>query len=142
MVENPSKTKGRELTGTGKSCNSPTEVIGLELDILGKNVNFSFAVSKGQATLADIVPLARTICTKITDIVVESVCSNEDHIPCRKGCATCCNHYLVPLSVPEAFRLKDEISNAPRSQRESIWQACLLTTRCIFSKRPPKLSMD
>ncbi len=128
--------------GAGVSSDCATQVIGLDLDVLGKKVNFSFAVSKGQATLADIVPLARTICTKITDIVVESVCSNGDHIPCCKGCETCCSHYLVPLSVPEAFRLKEEISHAPRSQRESIWQACLLTTRRILSKRPPKLLLD
>jgi len=142
VAENPARTMGMEPIGTGESGNNATEVIGLELDILGKKVNFSIAVSKGQATLADIVPLARTICTKITDIVVESVCSNGDHIPCRKGCATCCSHYLVPLSVPEAFRLKEEISDAPRSQRESIWQACLLTTKRILSKRPPKLLLD
>ncbi len=142
MADNPAKTIEGKHIGAGVSSDCTTQVIGLDLDVLGKNVNFSIAVSKGQATLADIVPLARMICTKITDIVVESVCSNEHHIPCHKGCATCCNHYLVPLSVPEAFRLKEEISHAPRSQRESIWQACLLTTRRIFSKRPPKLSMD
>ena len=142
MADNPAKTMEGEHIGAGKNNDCATQVIGLDLDVLGKKVNFSIAVSKGQATLADIIPLARTICTKITDIVVESVCSNGDHIPCRKGCETCCSHYLVPLSVPEAFRLKEEISHAPRSQRESIWQACLLTTRRIFSKRPPKLSMD
>jgi Fe-S-cluster containining protein len=142
VADNPAKTMGAKLIGAGVSSDSETQIIGLDLDVLGKKVNFSFAVSKGQAALADIVPLARTICTKITDIVVENLCSNGDHIPCRKGCETCCSHYLVPLSVPEAFRLKEEISHAPYSQRESIWQACLLTTRRIFSKRPPKLLSD
>lgn len=142
MADNPAKTMEGKHIGAGVSSDCATQVIGLDLDVLGKKVNFSFAVSKGQATLADIVPLARTICTKITDIVVESVCSNGDHIPCCKGCETCCSHYLVPLSVPEAFRLKEEISHTPLSQRESIWQACLLTTRRILSNRPPKLLLD
>jgi Fe-S-cluster containining protein len=141
VAENPSKTKARELTGTGESC-SATEVIGLELDILGKKVNFSIAVSKGQATLADIVPLARSVCTKITDVVVESVCSDGGRIPCRKGCAACCARYLVPLSVPEAFRLKEEISAEPRCRRESIFRACLLATRRILSQKPPKQFTD
>lgn len=142
MAENPAKTMEGKHIGAGVSSDCATQVIGLDLDVLGKKVNFSIAVNKGQATLADIVPLARTICTKITDIVVESVCSTGDHIPCRKGCETCCSHYLVPLSVPEAFRLKEEISHAQRSQRESIWQACLITTKRILSKRPPNLMMD
>lgn len=138
MAENPSKTKGRELTGTGESCNNATEVIGLELDILGKKVNFSIAVSKGQATLADIVPLARSVCTKITDVVVESICSDGGRIPCRKGCAACCGPYLVPLSVPEALRLNEEISAAPPNQRESVLRACLFAARRILSQKPPK----
>jgi Fe-S-cluster containining protein len=126
----------------GKSYNSGTEVIGLELDILGKKVNFSIAVSKGRATLADIVPLARTVCTKITDIVVESIHSDGGRIPCRKGCAACCGPYLVSLSVPEALRLNEEISTAPQHQRESMWQACLLAARRILSQKPPDSFMQ
>lgn len=142
VAENPARTMGMEPIGTGEGSNGPTEVIGLELDILGKKVNFSIAVSKGQATLADIVPLARTICTKITDVVVESICSDGGRIPCRKGCAACCGPYLVPLSVPEALRLNEEISAAPPNQREPMLRACLLAAHRILNQKPPEPFLD
>jgi len=137
VAENPAKTMVGEPIGTNESSNSATEVIGFELVILGKKVNFSIAVSKERARLADIVPLARGISKKVTEVVVEKTNGNGGSIPCRKGCAACCDRYLVPLSVPEAFRLKEEIAQEPRSRRESIFRACLLTTKRILSQRPP-----
>jgi Fe-S-cluster containining protein len=142
VAENPEKTIGMEPIGTGESGNNATEVIGLELGILGKEVDFSIAVVKGQATLADIVPLARTICTKITDVVVESICSDGGRIPCRKGCVACCGPYLVPLSVPEALRLNEEISAAPPNQREPMLRACLLAAHRILNQKPPEPFLD
>lgn len=142
MAENLLNTAGGKSGGPNVVYNSNADVIGLKLDILGKSVNLHVAVAKNQARLADIVPLARTLCAKITDVVVEYVLSNAGHIPCCKGCASCCARYLVPLSVPEALRLKEEISTAPKAQRESIFMDCLITTRRILSQRPPALSMD
>ncbi|GAF70145.1 unnamed protein product, partial [marine sediment metagenome] len=69
--------------GAGDSYNCSTEVIGLELDVLGKELNFRIGLGKGQAKLADIVPLARTICTEITDLVIKSIFSDGGQIPCR-----------------------------------------------------------
>jgi hypothetical protein len=60
----------------GNSHNYDKEVIGLELDILDKKINFRISVGENQARLADIVPLARTLCTKITDSVLQSLSSN------------------------------------------------------------------
>ncbi len=128
--------------GVGDTYNCATEVIGLEIDVLGKELNFRIGLGKGQAKLADIVPLARTICTKITDAVVESIRSDGGNIPCCKGCAACCGPYLVPLSVPEALRLNEEISAAPPHQRESMFRACLLAARHILNQKPPEPSLD
>jgi len=88
--------------------------------------------------LADIVPLARTVCTQITDVVVESIRSDGGRIPCCKGCSACCKPGLVPLSVPQALRLKEEILAAPAYRRESMSRACLLAARRILSQKPPK----
>ena len=142
MAENPSRTVGGEAGGRGDTYNCAGEVIGLELDVLGKEVNFRVDVGQGRARLADIVPLARTLCTKITDVVVESILSDGGNIPCCKGCAACCARYLVPLSVPEALRLNEEISAAPPHQRESMLKACLLSARRILSQKPPKQFID
>jgi Fe-S-cluster containining protein len=43
----------------------------------------------------------------------------------------------VPLSVPEALRLKEEISAAPANRRESIKRACILASRLILNQKPP-----
>ena len=64
MAENLPITVGGEPNGAGDSYGSETEIIGLELDILGKEINFRIAVGQGQARLADIVPLAQAVCTK------------------------------------------------------------------------------
>jgi len=118
--------------------NSGKKVIGLELDILGENLNFCIDVGKGQAKLADIVPLARTLCDKITEIVVRQIRSNQGRIPCSKGCSACCSQHMVPLSVPEALRLKEEIDAAPAHRRELMLGACLREARLILSHQPPK----
>ncbi len=140
VAENPI-TVGGEPMGTGDTYNCATEVIGLELDILGKEVNFSIGVGKGQAGLADIVPLARTLCAEITDVVLESIRSDGGRIPCCKGCYACCKPGLVPLSVPQVLRLKEEIAAAPGYRRESMLRACLLAARRILSQKPPKSFM-
>jgi len=137
VAENPAKTMVGEPIGTNESINSATEDIGFELDILGRKVFFHITVSQRRARLADIVPLARGISKKVTDIVVENTSGNGGRIPCCRGCAACCARYLVPLSVPEAFRLREEIAEEPRCRRESIFEACLLTTKRILSERPP-----
>jgi Fe-S-cluster containining protein len=137
VAENPRTTVAGEPTRVGGTYNYATEVIGLELDILGKKVNFPISVGHEQARLADIVPLARTLCTKITDVVVERIRSDGGRIPCRKGCSACCGG-IVPLSVPEVLRLKEEISAAPEYRRISMARACLLAARHILSQKPPE----
>ena len=142
MAENPAKIIEGETIGTDQNNNSDTEVIGLKIDILQQELNLSIAVGQGRATLPDIIPLARTICDKITDIVVDNVRDKGSHIPCRKGCATCCELYLIPLSVPEVCRLNQEISTSPPQWREHIWQTSLLAARRILSQKPPETFID
>ncbi|MHC4595185.1 MAG: YkgJ family cysteine cluster protein [Planctomycetota bacterium] len=142
MAENPPITVGPGTIGTGDTYNCGTDVIILEFDVLGKEVNFPIGVGKGQARLADIVPLARKLCAKITDVVIESIRSDGGRIPCCKGCSACCKPGLVPLSIPQALRLKEEISAAPAYRRETMSRACLHAARRILSQKPPKAFMD
>jgi len=105
---------GGDDSGVGGIYNSGKKVIGLELDILGETLNFRVGVGEGRAKLADIVP-----------------------IPCGKGCSACCDRCLVPLSVPEALRFKEEMIAEPSSQRESGWEVCLQAAQLILRQRPP-----
>ncbi len=132
--DHPIITWGR----VGDACSCGKEVIGLELDIFGKEVQLSIGVGKGQASLADIVPLARTLSARIIAIVLENTRPDGDPIACSKGCSACCGRCLVPLSVPEAFRLMEDVSAVPGHRRESIWRNCLSAARRILSQEPPK----
>lgn len=132
------KMAGGIESGASTNYTSGKKVIGLEINILGKALNFRISVGKEQAKLSDIVPLARTLCDTITDVVVRRACGEGNHIPCGMGCSACCKRCLVPMSVPEALRFKEEIDAAPAYRRESIWESCLHSTRLILKQKPPK----
>ena len=119
----------------GDKLISHAEAIGLELNIFGKKLEFNINIRRGEMKLSDIVPVARVLCSEITDLSLEN---NIKNIPCRKGCSACCSRYIVPVSVPEAFRLQEEISVLPENQRESIWSNCLEAARLILKQEPPK----
>ncbi len=137
MAENLPITVVGGPKGAG-ACGRGTSIISLELNILDEWVDFHIGVGQGQARLTDIVPLARIVCTKITDVVVERIRKNGGHIPCCKGCSACCARNLVPLSVPEALLLREEISAAPGCRRELMRRACFLAARRILSQKPPR----
>ena len=128
-------------SGASGRYTSGKKGIGLELDILGETLSFRIGVCKERARLADIVPIARTLCDIITGVVVARARSKGNHIPCGVGCSACCNRYLVPLSVPEALRFREEIHAAPAYRREYIWKSCLHSARLILKRKPPKSLM-
>jgi Fe-S-cluster containining protein len=43
---------------------------------------------------------------------------------------------MVPLSVPEAFRLRDDVSALPAGQRRSVQQSCLAAAKKILEAVP------
>jgi len=113
------------------------ETICLDFDILDESVHFRIGVAKKQARLADIVPLAQAVCTKIINVVVEKIRREGGRIPCRKGCSACCR-YIVPLSVPEAFWLREKIFARPVSEQRVILQSCLSAALHILGRKLPK----
>jgi Fe-S-cluster containining protein len=126
--------------GTKTSQNistSRTRIIGLELDVLGDFVSLPVAVGQGSARLADIVPLARAVCEKITNTVTERIRRQGASIACRPGCSACC-HYLVPLSIPEAVRLKEEFLKIPEPRQGLIQRLWVLSGLRILRQKPPE----
>lgn len=109
----------------------------LDFDILGESVHFRIGVAKKQASLADIVPLAQAVCTKIVNVVVEKIRREGGRVPCWKGCSACCR-YIVPLSVPEAFWLREKIFARPVSEQKIILQSCLSAAVRILGRKLPK----
>ena len=66
------------------------EIIGLEIDVVGKELKFCVTADEGRITLADIVPLSRFLSDEITAAVLEKVYTEGGQVPCSKGCSACC----------------------------------------------------
>lgn len=127
-----------ELLSESKADSSQradAEAIGLELDIFGESLNFQIAVKKNaNARLSDIVPVAREISTIISETVIKTVQQDGYNVPCSQGCANCCN-YLISLSVPEVFRLREEIFATTDYQKRQILRSFLLVARRILKHK-------
>jgi Fe-S-cluster containining protein len=112
-----------------------SKIIGLELDIFGRWLDFRIA-AVGNAKLANIVPAARVICDKIADITTEQIRIQGGSIPCHKKCPACCN-YLVSLSIPEVVCFGQEIFHKRKSQPSPALRTYLHAARRIIRHRPP-----
>jgi Fe-S-cluster containining protein len=118
------------------ACVTTNKFIGLEIDIAGEPLSFRITLGADRLSLPDVVPIARTIATQTSKAATEAVCREGGHIACRPGCCACC-HYLVPLSVPEALRLMQEVGSVPEFRQRSAQRLWLLTARRILRNKPP-----
>lgn len=116
-------------------------IIKLILSVLGRRERLAVGVKDDRIRLADIVPLARVISSMITDIACEKERQDGATIPCDKGCSTCCN-YLVPLAVPEVFRLFEEIRGMSLVRQLLIERECVKAAQQILGERPPASFAD
>jgi len=130
-----------ELGQINNNCGSDAETISFELDIFGEPASFDIRIAQKQARLSDIIPLARMLSTKLTDTVLDRLHRNGEFSPCCKGCSACCN-YLIPLSVPEAFRLREEVLAMPAEQGRALLQSCLDTAKRILDKKPKEFDIN
>lgn len=130
-----------EESQINNTCGGGVETISFELDILGEPVRFSISVAQKKARLSDIAPLARTLSTKLALVMLDRLRSNGELVPCCKGCSACCN-YLVPLSIPEAFRLREELLAMPAEQGKAVLQSCLDTAKRILDKKPKEFNIN
>lgn len=133
MVENPPLMVLGEAEQMEVGCGA--ESISLDFDILGGTVHFRISVARGQARLSDIAPLARRLSTKLALVVLERLGEKGEFVPCRKGCSTCCS-YLIPLSVPEVFRFREEVLAMPAEQGRAVLRLCLDTAERILEVGP------
>jgi len=109
------------------------EVVSFELDIFDKVLRFDIGVTNKQARLSDIVPLARTISSRVAVAVLDTLNESGQIVPCCKGCSACCE-YLIPLSIPEVFRLHEELLTMPVDRGGRYLAACLEKAETILGK--------
>ncbi len=120
----PSKRKSPEV----RSSPGPLAVE-VRLEIHGGPVCARAEVPDVPTRLADVVPPAQALAEKIIECVSDST---AESITCRKGCTTCCR-YLVPLSVPEALAILDEIDRAAQSQGPGLRRRFLYAANKLTS---------
>ncbi|PKL49397.1 MAG: hypothetical protein CVV39_03050 [Planctomycetes bacterium HGW-Planctomycetes-1] len=133
MTENQTITVLDNLQETCDGDFSSGEITDFELDIAGKKTSFHINVTAKNAALADIVPLARKLSTKLAAAFVANLREKGHFVPCCKGCSACCSS-LIPLSVPEAFRLRKELLAMPSDVSNQIMRSCINTAEKILDK--------
>lgn len=133
MIENSIITVLDTPRQPNSSNPSSEETISFELNIAGKMVPFHINVANDKATLADIVPLARKLSTKMAIAFLADLRKNGLSVPCRKGCCACCSS-LIPMSVPEVFRMREELLAMPNDVSNRILGACIHTAETILNK--------
>lgn len=134
MIEKPPVIILNEPGETNKRNGDGVKTICFDIDVFDQPVHFDIRVAEQQIRLSDIVPLARKLSTRLAIIVLERLRSNGEFIPCCKGCSACCN-YLIPLSIPEAFRLREEILALPAEQSRKVIKSCLDTAKIILDEK-------
>jgi Fe-S-cluster containining protein len=140
MIKNPAVMILKEPGEIYHNYGDGVKTICFELDIFGQPENFGISVAQKRIRLSDIIPMARMLSTKIALIVLDRLRSNSEFVPCCKGCSACCN-YLIPLSVPEAFRLREEILALPDKQCRTVLQSCLDKAKIILDEPPKELEI-
>jgi Fe-S-cluster containining protein len=74
---------------------------------------------RGPVRLRDLVPLAQ----RVAQVNVERAFAREKRerreVSCRRGCAACCRQ-IVPISMPEAFRLADHVLAFDEERRDQV----------------------
>jgi len=110
-------------------------VIPFDLDILGRRLPLAISYAQGPVTLADLVPMARTLSDVLTGQLRVTLDGFDRSASCRQGCAHCC-YYLVPVSPAEAFHLEREMRTLPPPQQRAIVGVFRMAGRRLLKRLP------
>jgi Fe-S-cluster containining protein len=100
----------------------PPERLDLSIATPAGPVTATVEVSTGFVPVTQIVPLLRRLGQQAQALEQQRTTAVGQAVSCARGCAACCR-MLVPVSVPEAFALRDMVATLPESRRTSIRHA-------------------
>jgi len=71
------------------------------------------------ADLQGLLPIFRSLTDKLVTIAIDAAATENKAISCKTGCTACC-YMAVPVSEPEAYRLRDVVDAMPEPQRSAV----------------------
>jgi Fe-S-cluster containining protein len=128
---------GIRLLADGEAAPAGRVLVEGQAPYLGQVAVFRAAVPAGPATLADAAPLARAICDDLVRRVIRGVQDAGGKITCSKGCGACCSSFLVPMTVPEAIRLIEELQALSQGRRRRLHPRFLQAERKLAESDLP-----
>lgn len=91
-----------------------------QVDTVDGSLKGKVTVYTGPTQLAELVPPLQSLTEGLVNLVLKREQKEGRQISCKAGCGTCCCQ-MVPLSIPEAFYLRDLVNSLPPEvQRELI----------------------
>jgi Fe-S-cluster containining protein len=109
------------------------QVISFSIEAAGKNIPFAINVMNDQATLSDIVQPARKLSNEVVLAHQEQIEQKGQKVPCKKGCCSCCSS-LIPMSVPEVFRMREDFMEMPNEKSSVLLRNCIQSAQQILKK--------
>ena len=79
-------------------------------------------ISTGFVPVTDIIPLLHRLGQQAQALEQQRATATGQNISCARGCAACCR-MLIPVSVPEAFALRDKLAALPTERRQTFLDA-------------------
>lgn len=135
------ENNGRLHALVSASQHGGDSTVNFEFSLFGKSLRLDVPASDEPMRLADIVPLAWSICDQLVNQTIENVQADGEAPSCGRGCGACCR-YAVPLSVPEAFRLREDISAMPTRQRAKTEKLFAKAVTHIVEAGRPEIPTD
>ncbi|HAL45256.1 MAG: hypothetical protein A2Y12_11195 [Planctomycetes bacterium GWF2_42_9] len=109
------------------------QVISFSIQAAGKDIPFAINIMNDEATLSDIVQPARKLSNEVVLAHQEQIELKGQKVPCKKGCCSCCSS-LIPMSVPEVFRLLEDFLEMPNEKSNSLLRNCIQSAQQILNK--------
>ncbi len=97
----------------------PTVTADIDLSVAGRRLRARLEVPAGPTPLLQLLPIVRGLAQAGIAAATEDATAAGMPPSCKAGCAACCRH-LVPLSVPEAYHIRDLVERQPEPRRSAL----------------------
>lgn len=91
----------------------------VRLPVLGREREIEIPVIEGEASLMELLPIARAMSARATEIAIAAAAMEGSDVRCREGCAACCRQ-LVPISIVEARAIARAVDAMPPARRAAV----------------------